>query len=57
MFQSAVPGPQSSVMYFDSTPQTTKYAAGSKSWRTNNPGLVGMSTLTAQHGALGSALW
>jgi hypothetical protein len=56
MFQSAVPGPQSSVIYFDSTPQVTKYAAGSKSWRTNNPGLVGMSILTAQHGALGSAL-
>jgi hypothetical protein len=56
MYQSAVPGPQSSVIYFDSTPQASKYAAGSKSWRTNNPGLVGMSILTAQHGALGSAL-
>ena len=56
MFQSAVPGPQSSVIYFDNTTQVTKYSAGSRSWRTSNPGLVGMSTLTAQHGALGSAL-
>jgi hypothetical protein len=56
MFQSAAPGPQSSVIYFDSTTQVTQYSAGSRSWRTSNPGLVGMSTLTAQHGALGSAL-
>jgi phosphoglycerate dehydrogenase-like enzyme len=33
-----------------------KYAAGSRSWRTNNPGLMGLGAIATQHGAIGQAL-
>lgn len=55
-FTSATAGPQSSVVYFSGNPTTTKYSAGSRSWRTNNPGLLGLGVLTAQHGAIGQVL-
>jgi hypothetical protein len=44
------------VTYFDGSPMLTKYAAGSRSWRTNNPGLIGLGVIAAQHGAIGQAL-
>ncbi len=55
-FTSATAGPQESVLYFDGSPMLTKYAAGSRSWRTSNPGLIGLSVLAMNHGAFAQVL-
>ncbi len=56
MYSSAALGPQESVIYFGSSPDITKYAKGSRSWRTNNPGLVSFCLETRQQGAIGQVL-
>lgn len=56
MYQSAVGGPLDSVQYFDGTPSVTVYSAGSRSWRTHNPGLLATSLFTYDQGCIGSAL-
>ncbi len=56
MYSSAARGPQESVIYFGSSPDITKYAKGSRSWRTNNPGLVSFCLETRQLGAIGQVL-
>ncbi|WP_428634289.1 PAAR-like domain-containing protein, partial [Sedimenticola sp.] len=44
------------MIYFGSSPDITKYAKGSRSWRTNNPGLVSFCLETRQQGAIGQVL-
>ncbi len=52
MFMSAEEGDGDSVEYSDGSPTMTVYQSGSRSWRSNNPGLLGFSMFTYQQGAL-----
>lgn len=52
MFMSAEEGDGDSVEYSDGSPTMTVYQGGSRSWRTNNPGLLGFGMFAYQQGAL-----
>ena len=56
MYNAASSGPNESAIYFDGSPEVTKYSAGSRSWRTNNPGLLPANEITWPYGAIGEAL-
>ncbi len=56
MYNAACSGPNESAIYFDGSPEVTKYSAGSRSWRTNNPGLLPANEITWPYGAIGQAL-
>ena len=55
MFQSAIQGPDDTVQYMDTSPTVTVYSGGSRSWRTNNPGMLGFGLFAYGHGAIGQA--
>jgi hypothetical protein len=56
MYNAASSGPNESAIYYDGSPEVTKYSAGSRSWRTNNPGLLPANEITWPYGAIGEAL-
>ena len=55
MFQSAIQGPDDSVQYMDTSSTVTVYSGGSRSWRTNNPGMIGFGLFAYGHGGIGTA--
>lgn len=54
MFTAAVGGPEGSTQFFDTTDTITVYSGGSRSWRRQNPGLIGYGLHAYEFGAIGN---